>query len=579
MRSTKSVFRMLLLIAIFAISSAFVNAEGLSGEKMNELLSLSRLSAADSAGLVRSNFQFNLNGSGGNTQVGALNFNNVVDSNGKAELRSMSFKGDKFSVSATASRVDSDFTALGVTGDKDINKFLGLKDTRQFNLNADMKVAKGLALTSSYSSVDKLSSDQSSRSFSNKLSFDTSGGPKLSFAHTQATSGSGGSESDTVRQTMSLSHTVGSISLSAVQDNLSQSNSAGTESSVNTRSMHFNTDRSRKTSLSGDWTNVSRSDGSFQNSQNFNLSSKISPSLSFNGTRGVSVTGSGAVSTQDYLFTGRLTDGVGFTGKWNDVSTNGAVTSAISELSLSPTRAAEFGAFKKVLWGVKVNNTMASLTETRVNTVNASSEVAGHLVTVEHKNSTWSSGKAGSTEALGIAGSAGDALKYTLGMKMRDMNDEDAASIFSVDVKYTLNPDMTLSYAYTSGRENADGTFNQVQQSRIRLDGRIAGGLNMVTTWENTSDRISNADTTKYSVGLSGKVSNGATFEAAYGYGGVSGPSAGSSNSYTVKYNRRLDTNHYLVFSGDFLCSSGSWPVDPNVDNTVFRVDFRTIFE
>ena len=491
-------------------------------------------------------------------------------------------KGPKFNVAANLQDIDPEFNRIADLTDPDKKTMAAEQGMKRYDVTAHLQASKTITVDSYLYNTKHSKDDIFKRQFKNNIVIDQPGRPKLSILRDQVTSGSSSAISSFLRQRYALDHKIGLLTLNAVQDTVTKENETGEEQEVRTRTLHFDTNAKRKSSLLGDWKGISRSDGTFENTRVFRFNSLVTSGVTFTAMETTVDTDQADTVINEYALVGTVMSGLSLKSKYAETVVDGLMVGKTRELSIIPGAAHDYGMFKQSKWSLGFGEVQtAGKVETQAKSARFESLVMGNKVTAEYSGTIMKDGQTPIVRSFSIAGNPDPKgrLHYNLAYKVMDPGANPSMLIRKYDADYRINGKTKLSYNFSTYNEKPGNKIEPLGLERLKLVTMLTDKLGFVGQLENTDDYANSISKKTLSLGVSGKLSPLQALDASYGIERVWTPGGKTSaKTYKLKYDYQLDAEHFLTFTGKWTDWSGPRPADPNADDLMLQLDFRTVY-
>lgn len=507
-------------------------------------------------------------------------FTRVNDENSGLVKYGLSLKDKKFSIAANFQDIDPEFTRILDLNDPSKYAMAAEQGMKRYDLTAHLQVSKSIAIDRYEYDAEHQVTGLITRRFANSMTISPSRGPRLTMLQDETDSGTSSYLVEILHDRYTLDHKIGILSLSMANDTVDNVYPGGYVLSVDTQTLHFDTDASKRTSLVGDWSSVDQNNGIFRDTQILKLTSKLTSNLDFVGTRTVVATDQYETVLQEYGLTTKVSAGLNLCGQFNEIETNGESIGKAWELKMMPVAGKDFGMLKQTKWNIRVAQDRGA-SGIGPSGGGIESDIGKHKITLGYLNSVRENGQDLITRSFSINNDQNSKtrLHYSLQYKAHDVSSGSSPPTRNYNIGYQINPSMRLNYYRTEHNELLDGTPDQYSTEGFGLTGPLTKRLNLTGQMTNTSDCLLNTSTKTASLGISGKVSSLGILEASYGFNRVMlyGVET-TSRTYILKYDYQVSDEQFFTFSGRFTDWSGPHIVDPTYDGKKFQLEFKTIF-
>ena len=493
-----------------------------------------------------------------------------------------SLAGKQFNVSANFQDIDEDFARINDLADADKKAMAAELGMRRYDLTTHFKPGNAITLDSYLYNAQHKTEDIFRKQMRNNIVIAPDNMPKFSILMDQVQTGVNGLETTTQQRRFVVEHKVGGVALSAMQDTVTTEASNGTDSSVQTRTFHFETDPKLATKLIGDWKSISRDGGKFEDTKTLKLSTKLANVFDLNSTGLMVRTETGLVDNRDISLSGKVMGSIALKSRFGQTMSDGAFAGRVRELSLLPDAAKDYGPFKQVKWSAafaEVENSDKVQSQAKSGRVEAM--VMQQKVTAEYSGAIAKDGTRSTVRSYALTGDPDPKkpVHYSFAYKQRDPGNGEPFLVRRYDLDWQINESMRFTYNYFTYNEKADGKIEPLGGQTLRLTMPFMDTLKLLAQLEQTEDFAQNTSKDSLSIGVTGKTCDQAAVEASFGQDKVATPNGESeSHTYRFKYDHQMDADHFLTFSGKFTDWIGPHKTDANSDDVFVQLDFRTTF-
>ena len=494
----------------------------------------------------------------------------------------LALAGKQFSLNANFQDIDPTFNRINDLADADKKTMLAEHGMSRYDLTAHLQPGKSITVDSYLYNAKHKSADIFKKQLKNNIVIAPSNGPKLSILMDQITSGKDGLQTDWRQQRFALEHHMGNVSLNAIQDTVTTGTSSGSESSIRTRSFHFETDTKLRTSLIGDWKNVLREDGKSEDTKTLRLSAKLARGFDFNSNGLTIRTEAGVTDSREVSLTGKVLGSVALKSRFGQTMSNGDFAGGIRELSLIPDAAKNYGPFREVKWSLGFAEVQSGdKVQSRAENGRVEAQVMDQRIAAEYSGAITKDGGNPITRTLSLGGDPDPKkpVHYNFMYKSRDPGSGDPILLRRYDFDWQISESMKFTYNFFTYNEKPDGKLDLTGGERYRLTMPFTETLNLLAQLESTDDYAKDTAKDSLSVGITSKPSSLGALEASYGQDHTTtSEGEAESHTYRLKYDHQMDADHFITFSGKYTNWSGVHKSDPNSDDVLLQLDFRTIF-
>jgi hypothetical protein len=146
---------------------------------------------------------------------------------------------------------------------------------------------------------------------------------------------------------------------------------------------------------------------------------------------------------------------------------------------------------------------------------------------------------------------------------------------YSADLR--ISNSTSFTYKDQLAATDSSGTITTVAENIYKINHRLSDRLNITADYTTQINNTTNKWAHVMGMGFSGKLSNKADIEMYYGICRVMDADGASTGVFKIKYNHKLDENHYISLSTQKK-SDYDTTIDTDEGRTVARLDFKTIF-
>ena len=518
---------------------------------------------------------------GSGFQMGTT-FSRVTTGDAGVVKYGFTLKGPKFDVTANLQDIDQEFNRIADLTDPDKKTMAAEQGMKRLDVTAHLQASKSVTVDSYLYNMKRATDESSKRQVKNNIVFNQPGSPKLSILRDSVKSGKSSAISSFLRQRYALGHKIGLVTMNAVQDTVTRENETGEEQEVQTRTFHFDTDAKRRSSLIGDWKNIGRNDGTFENTRTFKLNTLVATGLTFTAMKSTIDTDQSDTMINEYALVGGIMSGLNLKSKFAETLIDGLTVGKIRELSIVPMAAHDYGVFRQSKWSLGFGEIQtAGKVETQAKSARFESMVLGNTIVAEYAGAITKEGQTPIVRSFSVAGNPDpkQRLHYKLAYRVQDPGAAPSMLIRRYDADYRINRTTTLAYNFFTYNEKPGNKIQPIGLERLKLVTMLTDKLGFVGQLENTDDYANSISRNTLSFGVSGKLSPLQVLDASYGIDQVWTPSGKTSaKTYKLKYDYQLDAEHFLSFTGKWTDWSGPRPENNTTDDIVFQLDFKTVY-
>jgi len=490
--------------------------------------------------------------------------------------------GKNFWVRGNSRNISPTFNRAMDLADSDKQQLAREQGFKSYDWVGHYEPTKRLALDSSFLDMKHATDGRSRRRLFNNVVLTPSDGLRLTLLRDDDKVNMGGSPSRLLRQMFRLDDQVGTLCVNAIYDTSATNSETGDESKVTTRAFHFNTIPGRSMAVTGDWKNIERTGGKFEDTQTLKLDTVIGKTLNFKGLHTATKTESGEALAQEYSLAGKLPGGFNLAAKFGESLYNGSTLGKTRDLELSPEAARDLGPFKSARWSIAFGEVRKSdKIETQRKSLRFNASVLSHQFSAEYLGQVLKDGQTPIVRSFSLSSLPDPArrIHYALLYKVRDPGAGPSTLIRQYKADARLDADTKLEYSYFTYRELPNGLLEAVGGEHLRLTSKLNRRLSVLCDYDLAENYVQATSKRTLSLGFSGKVSALEVFEASYGYERVETPSGKSSaRTYNIKYDYELDPEHFLALTGRYTDRSGAQPPGTPSDDVTVTLDFRSVW-
>lgn len=551
-----------------------------SFEKLGHLAPVEKSQFNNERGMHRTNMLGSLNMGMGSLSLG---FSKVTDSDGASVVKqSLGFKNDKLDVNARFTEVDQEFNRVGDLADPDRGWMQGERGFKRMDLTANAKLSKQANIQSYYYNSRSSSSDAAREQLRNQLNYTTGFGAQIKLFRDQYSSkGADGRETGYLHQWFRIDHsikTLGGLNFMGLHDTNTVVKQDGTETTATITHMHLESNKNKKTWGVADRKTVDFGDGRFENTQSFNLSSKLSSKLNLTGALTMIDRDSGSEEIRSYGLQWDISKRLKFSAEAMDKDGSNVDLTAKRTFSLSGIVSDRFLMFSNVKLTASraVEDRQGKLSK-ETEAIKLETNVFKGSFIAEYGASRDVNGNHPLTRGFAFVSdrSENKRLKFDVSYKERDLGPGNPLDIRNYNVDYKLSSKTSLSYNYFSYKEKQDGKIEPVGGSSFKL-ATVLKGFGVAASFKEESNFAARTDKDMYGLSLSGKLGWGALFEVGYSLDDISTPGGRTKgHTYKAKYDHQISADHYFTLSGELKTYETANGTKKDIQA---RFDFNTLF-
>ncbi|MDH7481101.1 MAG: hypothetical protein QHH26_03860 [Armatimonadota bacterium] len=550
-------------------------------DKLTLLAPIEKLNFANEKGMERLNIDgsFILNPS---TKL-RTSFSRITENNAALVKYGLDLTGNGFWIRGNLRNMDPEFTRVMDLADSDKKLMAAEQGFRRFDWAGHYESSKKLfAIDSSFINAKHATDGRFRKQSTNNLVLTPSENLKLTMFRDEANSGKNELEDRLIRNMLRLDNTLGFISLNAMIDTTRSTSASGEEKTLETRTVHFNTLPGRAIMLTGDWKNVKRNDGTFEDTQVLKLDSMLTKSLNFKGVRSIIKTDKVETIAQDYSLAGKVFNSLNLSARFGETLSNGSTTGKVRELSLAPTCPTDLGPFKSTAWSVAFAEVRkADKIETRTKSAKIETNFLQHRITAEYLGQVTKDGKTPIVRAFSLVGDPNPSkrLHYSLAYKVLDPGSAPSALVRKYNADYKLGEKSKLEYNYFSYKEQPNGTLEPIGEEHLKFTAPLTRRLGFVGAYDVFENYQQSTEKRVLSFEISGKTSSLGILEASYSYDRVSSPSGTShARTYKLKYDYQVSPEQFITLTGQYTDWSSSQATGSPSDDFQVMLDLKTVW-
>ncbi|MCE5323482.1 hypothetical protein LLG46_09245 [bacterium] len=147
----------------------------------------------------------------------------------------------------------------------------------------------------------------------------------------------------------------------------------------------------------------------------------------------------------------------------------------------------------------------------------------------------------------------------------------------SYSAELLLSKSSSFTYKDQLADTNSAGTISTIAENAYQINHKLSEKLNITADYTTQINATTNKWAHIMGMGFAGKLSNNTDVEVYYGICHIADADGANSGVYKIKYNRKLDDNHYISFSTQRKSDCDA-TIDVDEGRTIARLDFKTIF-
>lgn len=495
----------------------------------------------------------------------------------------LALSGSKYSIAANFQTIDPTFTRITDLADSDRYSMAAEQGMRRYDLSTHYQLSKHITIDSLFYDAKHMTQDLFKRELKNSLSFTPARGPQFTLMRDSIGSGSSITPKQYLHQTFAMNQRLSGTFFSACVDNLSDTNAAVGSQLVDTQTFHLDTDPAKRLAFTGDWKNTRNDGGKFENIHNLKLTDHVSETMTLTAAQSTDKNESKDLQSQEVGLSDRLFKGMRFAGKLGRTTDAGNLLGNLSEFSLLPADPHDYGSFKQFKWSVSLAQvSRPGESATKSKGAGIGFQLFKNTLAFDFKSAVNAGTMTPIARSFKLIGDQDPkkSLHYDFTYKVLDAVPGGTKKILRRFCAGLQMSKLTkLDYSYNTYEDRGDSTFNPVGAQSIRMTTRFSKKLNFIGQWKSTSDYTLNKYQAGLSVGVSGQLSKNEKLEFLYGVDHVvvsEGPT--TAQHYRIVYDHQMDADHFISLSGTFTDWSGIHPIDPNTDDNIWKIDFKTLF-
>lgn len=517
--------------------------------RARDLRESNREQLAKETGMKRTNIAGTLKLGAGDISLG---FSKVADQSGASVLKqNFGFSGKNLNVQAKMWDVDQQARVADLV-DPEKDLLMREQGFKGMSLATNYNFSSRVGIESFYYSSKNASAGRGREQFKNKLSYTTKYGAKISMFRDQFSSNSlDGKSSGYLHQWFRLEQAfkaLGGLGFNGLHDTATTIDEDGNEVTAAISQMHLESNKNLRTFGVVDRKTVDFGNGKVENTQSFNLSSKLTKRLNLtSGLTSIDRGDDGSEEMRAYTLSGTLADRLAM----------------FRDVKLATSRSVEDkqGALSKASDALKLEANV----------------FRGNFV-AEYSSAQDASGNKPMSRGLSFVSDRDEKkrLRFDVAYKTRDIGPGDPFAVRNYNVNYKLSDRTSLGYGYFSYREKQDGNVEPVGGATMNLSTQIRR-FSVAANFKQDKNYANDTERSVYGLSISGKLSYGALVEVGYSLDDQSAPgSGGKGQTIKFKYDHPVDADHFLTLTSEYKTTNDAAPGTRK--DLVASVDLRTVF-
>lgn len=552
-----------------------------SFEKLGTLAPVEKGAFANERGMHRTNIAGGLKMSAGDLSMG---YSRVTDNAGASILKqSLGFAGRNLNVHAKFWDIDQEARVADIS-DPEKNQMLQERGYKGMSLSSNYQFSQRMGLESFYYSAKNGSANLARKQLRNKLSYTTGFGAKVSLFRDQYSSEQlDGKTAGYLHQRITLEKAfdiLGGLGFNGLQDARTVVNADGTETTATVDEMHLESDKSRRTVTGVHRKLVDFGDGKIENTQSFNILSKLSRKMNLTSSLTTIDRGDdGMEKVRAYGMQWAVSSRLNFASELMDKDGSNTDVTAKRSYTLSGALADRFAMLKNVKLSAShsVEDKQGKLS-TASDALKLEANLFRGNFAAEYSGSENAAGNKPLIRGFSFASDkeGNKKIQFDLTYKTRDLGPGDPFAVRNYNMNYKLSERTTLNCGYFSYREKPDNKIDPVGGTVLNLATMIRQ-FSVSANFKEDKNYANGSERDIYGISVSGKLSYGALVEFGYSLDALTSPGGdGSGQTFRVKYDHQVDADHFLTLTSEYKKINDTAPGDRK--DIVARLDFRTLF-
>ncbi|MDO8588102.1 MAG: hypothetical protein Q7T82_13835 [Armatimonadota bacterium] len=518
---------------------------------------------------------------GGGMQA-TMAFSKVSDDNGGLTRQSLGFKGKTFDVKANFLNIDQGFTRIADLVDPDKAKLVTEQGFKQMDLSGAFALGKKISLKSFLYNAHNEARGLDRKQLRNEITYALNKDTKLGLLSDQFSFTSETGNVDTYwHKLLTFEHRLGNgIYVTGSDDTLEARKESAEAQLITRRTMHLETDKTKKLFGFADRKLFDLDNGKFENTLDVNLQYSLSKSLSMKARHLDIDRGEEPSSASDiYNAQWNLRNGLSLTADLTQRATNNEQDLTARKLMLQGPVFKRFGWFRngKLAAGVSRESLNGDVSKSSAAAKFESDAFGGNLM-LEYSGQEASNAQLPSLRTYKFVSNRDPKswLHFDALYKRRDDGPTNPYLVRAYNLDAKLFGGTTLNYNYFTYKEAADGKTTPVGGALLRLTSTVGNGYKLIADYRKDEDFKEMKVVSPLTIGVSGKLSYGADFEVSLGRS-LAGTAAGALTGRTIrfKYDHQVSADHYLNFEAAVTKWNSTNPGIQAKDDIEARIDYK----
>ena len=148
---------------------------------------------------------------------------------------------------------------------------------------------------------------------------------------------------------------------------------------------------------------------------------------------------------------------------------------------------------------------------------------------------------------------------------------------YALDMRFTSHT--SLTYTSYFGKDGQNGAVLPVGGTQIKISHTLNNKITLIADYHNDINKLTLCRARVFGFGISRTLSENDAFEFYYGFSHlVESFTSEDKNVFRVKYDHKVDADHFLTISGQKKSGIDKTTINPYEGDTTARIDFRTLF-
>ena len=554
--------------------------------RLSSLQEVERSHFGNEFGMTRTQMGGRIDFAGGEAVVNSAN---VTDYKGASVVRrSLSFQNPRMKFQANFQDIESEFSRILDLSDADKSLMLQERGFRKADYWVNFQATKALNIDSYIYDSTNTTADQTRSQSRHKIVYTPRAGQNLTlFQDDYSYISDDGVLSSYSRRKVTFDNSfklLGGLLFKGLNDVNTTQDANGSPVTTTVTQTHMESDQKVKTSFTHDMLNTDYGNGKYEDIQTIGIKSQILRNLAL-------VSGFSTISRDSNNSENNGSLGVDwginknlkmrFSMSNRDGGPNGSQQS--HQFSLNGLLAKRFLLFDNIKVGSGMNETTLRGKQTGLdNSCKLEAGLLGGNLLFDNGDKLNSkNGVYYGSRIFQYESNKDPKKRYHLTFFRQNLVTQDGTPAvkrnYAMDMKLSNNTNMTFT-SYL-GKDEKNGTVLPVGGTVFKLNHLLNNGMTMTAGLSRDTNSATNRRANEMGLGLSGNLPNKASFEFYYGFADlVEGVTSESKNVFRIKYDQRVDADHFVTLSAERKSGIDKSAINPYEGDTVFRIDFRTVF-